>query len=484
MIANLNIVALTAPPRLLKRARSRCPVCHADIAAEVLERDGRIHMSKLCEVHGRFEVLLARDARFYHLAQGVPENSSCCAGGGCCGTKGQKLGREAASVDRVAPALDQFERLSTCIALIEIVDSCNLKCPTCYASSPFGIDDEVDRTPFDEIVARVGGVLARKGFIDILQLSGGEPTIHPEFFRLLDWAIDQKDIGYILINTNAVRIAVDAEFRERLGALRRARGKFELYMQFDGTQAEGQMELRGADLREIRRRAIDDAGALGVPTTLAMTVTPVTLNHLGDTLRFGLQRRHVRGITFQPMFTSGRIPAGDVANRSMGELPQPISVGDVILNLVAQSDGLLTTDDFTPLPCGDPNCHTISYLLRTPTGNIGMSKLVDLPALQTFLANRVDYRVEDLMRCGCESEPLGEIIKKFEIRPDSPFRLFIKPFMDAWTFDQDRIDRCCTHVIRRDGRLDSFCRYYLEQASSRGTETQREELVSIGIDRA
>jgi len=38
--------------------------------------------------------------------------------------------------------------------------------------------------------------------------------------------------------------------------------------------------------------------------------------------------------------------------------------------------------------------------------------------------------------------------------------LFIKPFMDVNTWDEDRIDRCCTHVIRPDGKLDSFCRYY------------------------
>jgi hypothetical protein len=81
--------------------------------------------------------------------------------------------------------------------------------------------------------------------------------------------------------------------------------------------------------------------------------------------------------------------------------------------------------------------------------------------MQGFLANRADYRLEDLARCGCDSEPLGRLIKSLELRPDSPFRLFIKPFMDAATFDQDRIDRCCTHVIRADGTLDSFCRYYL-----------------------
>ncbi len=68
--------------------------------------------------------------------------------------------------------------------------------------------------------------------------------------------------------------------------------------------------------------------------------------------------------------------------------------------------------------------------------------------------------LEDLMKCGCESEPLGDLLKKFELDETHTFRLFIKPFMDALTWDEDRIDRCCTHVIRPDGKLDSFCRYY------------------------
>ena len=130
---------------------------------------------------------------------------------------------------------------------------------------------------------------------------------------------------------------------------------------------------------------------------------------------------------------------------------------------------MLSTADFTPLPCGDPNCHTIGYLLRTSGGPIGMSRLIDVKSLQGFLRDRVDYRLEDLARCGCDNEPLGQVIKNLELSPDQPFRLFIKPFMDAWTFDQDRIDRCCTHVIRRDGTLDSFCRYYLHGGAASAT---------------
>ena len=39
------------------------------------------------------------------------------------------------------------------------------------------------------------------------------------------------------------------------------------------------------------------------------------------------------------------------------------------------------------------------------------------------------------------------------------FVIGIKPFMDAYTFDQDRIDKCCTHIIARDGTPVSFCEY-------------------------
>ncbi len=453
-MANAGLTVLS-PAKLVKQTTSRCPVCHASIAAEVVDRDGEIVMTKRCPDHGPFEVVIAGDPRFYHLSRGAAANAAPQSAGRC----GSACGCEAA--EPAGTGRDPFEVLSTCVALIEIVDSCNLTCPTCYAASPWGVGDDVDCISFEAFVERVQGVVDRKGFLDVLQLSGGEPTIHPEFFDILEWSLRHDQIGYVLINTNAVRVARDGTFRERLGELRREAGGFELYLQFDGPQLEGQVELRGADLRKIRREAIDLAGALGVPTTLAMVVTPVTIEHLGDTVRFGLERPHCRGICFQPMFTSGRVPRVESTLPIAPAAPRPITVGDVILNVVEQSGGLLGIEDFTPLPCGDPNCHTIAYLLRTDEGTISLGRQLDLPGLQGFLGDRFDYNLDDLARCGCETEPLGEVLKQLEIGPEQPFRIFIKPFMDAWTFDQDRIDRCCTHVIRPDGKLDSFCRYYL-----------------------
>ena len=31
--------------------------------------------------------------------------------------------------------------------------------------------------------------------------------------------------------------------------------------------------------------------------------------------------------------------------------------------------------------------------------------------------------------------------------------------MDAWTYDQDRIDRCCVHILDRNGNPVSFCEF-------------------------
>jgi hypothetical protein len=391
------------------------------------------------------------------------------------------------------------------------VRSCNLACPTCYADSPTG---PLDAVPLADLQRRIQGVIDRKGRIEILQLSGGEPTLHPQFSELLAWLHANPGIDYVLLNTNGVRIANDDAFLDSLGKTFRL-GGFQLYLQFDGVQKAGQHALRGGDLRELRHRAIERCGTLNIPITLAMTVSPENLPHVWETVEFGLQFPHVRGVSFQPMFASGRVPAvagesplvsGSAAppTRKLPSGKQPpvanaqspvtshqsprLNTADVILSLVAQSSGRLQYEDFTPLPCGDPNCATIGYLLRVGGATRSISDFVDFAQVQEFLRDKIRYSPDDLARCGCESEPLGELLHEIESgkwkaesgRQDvatdlsamrnplsafasSAFRLFIKPFMDAWSWDEDRIDRCCTHVIRPDGKLDSFCRYYANE---------------------
>src|SRR5260221_5359809 len=164
----------------MKRTTSRWPICHAPCPAEVWRRDGipaKVFLKRACPKHGEASVCIASDARFYWLAKGKSENA-CCSGLStlnsqpattCCSADGSNpgtLGRNADPGD----ALGVMEKLSTCLALIEIVNSCNLPCPTCYADSPVGTGNKVDAIPLGELKQRIQGVIDRKGGIEILQL--------------------------------------------------------------------------------------------------------------------------------------------------------------------------------------------------------------------------------------------------------------------------------------------------------------------------
>lgn len=446
---------------VLKQTTTKCPTCQRLVPGEVVRQSaGNGHGSpdtvllvRTCPEHGRFETCLASDARFYWLSKGA---SSCCGGEPCAepadaqGHTGT-LGGNAMSTDT-----GECEKLSTCLALIEIVHSCNLACPTCYADSPVGAAGaSLQAEPLDDLKRRIDAVVERKGRIEILQLSGGEPTLHPQFIELFAWCQAHPKIDYTLINTNGVRIVRDRDFFKAL-AKTFIYGKCQLYLQYDGPDVAGQLTLRGLDLRENRKNAVALCAGVRLPVTLAMTVTDENVSTLWASILDAIQFSHVRGITFQPMFRSGR----SVPPLPGAPEPRRLNVADIITACIGQSDGLLSSADFTPLPCGDPNCSTIGYLLRTPQGIRSVSEFIDFSAVQGFLRDRVRYSLSDLERCGCESEPLGELLHALEVNETSTFRIFIKPFMDAWTWDEDRIDRCCTHVIRPDGKLDSFCRYY------------------------
>jgi uncharacterized radical SAM superfamily Fe-S cluster-containing enzyme len=439
---------------------SRCPVCHVSCPAEVWRTGGiisKVFLKRTCAEHGEASVCIASDARFYWLAKGKAENGCGCGPDSCCSAGGSNVGTLGRNADP-GGALGVMEKLSTCLALIEIVNSCNLSCPTCYADSPLHTGGKVDAVPLENLQQRIQGVIDRKGKIEILQLSGGEPTLHPRFFELLRWLHANPDIDYVLLNTNGVRIANDENFADELARTFRY-GKFQLYLQFDGVQEEGQQFLRGADLRATRERCLERCVEMKVPVTLAMTVTPENLSFLWEAIEFGLRWPNVRGISFQPMFGSGRSPKSTVQSPQSKD-NERLNTADIILASVGQSGGKLRFEDFTPLPCGDPNCATIGYLLKLDGQVRSISEFIDFTRVQEFLGTKVRYKLEDLMKCGCESEPLGDLLRQFELDESHTFRLFIKPFMDASSWDEDRIDRCCTHVIRPDGKLDSFCRYY------------------------
>jgi uncharacterized radical SAM superfamily Fe-S cluster-containing enzyme len=314
-----------------------------------------------------------------------------------------------------------------------------LHCPVCFAQSPSGEHRDVAA-----VVADVEQFIAARGPLDVLQLSGGEPLIHPQLLEIIDQC-RKLPISHIMINTNGRRLARDADLAAELA---RRKPRLELNLQFDGLDAQSHVALRGGELLAEKQAALARAIEYELPTTLVSTIVQgVNETELGPLLKLGLETPMIRGITFQPATWSGRYgPAIDPMQRT--------TLTDVIRGLVGQSGGLLAEDDFKPLPCSNPNCCSFTYVARRRP-MVPLTRIVKYEDHLDTLADRMAFDM------GHASECCGG-----NLNPDEYFRIVIKPFMDAYTYDQDRVDECCVHVLRPGGGAVSFCQYYTLERKS------------------
>lgn len=427
--------SVSQPPNeeILGSVESVCSTCLNPVAAAVVDRGGAVWLLKECPTHGREEVLESSSRDFYRL---TPERT-CCQGIGCC--EPQATGPQRSN----PPAGEPIG--PSCVTLFEITDRCNLSCPVCFASSAPSLSYLMS---LDEFRARLRSATAKRGALDIVMLSGGEPTTHPEFELFLEELDRSPLVKRVLLNTNGVLIAHSAGLRS---TLERLRSKLEVYLQFDGTEAETSACLRGdAELLPTKRTALEKLAELKLPVTLAVTMTPALGNNeLGTLLDTALSLPHVRGVTFQPAFRSGRFELQE-------ELNQRLTTPDIVSRICAARPEVFRRDAFTNLPCSHPNCAIVAYFYRA-SGTLW--PLCSTVSPDESLRDRIDFTLEDLMQCGCDTTELGQFIRGAELSAENSFRIVIKPFMDRFTLNRARTELCCTHVVGPEGRLMSFCEY-------------------------
>ncbi|HCP12399.1 MAG TPA: radical SAM protein, partial [Planctomycetaceae bacterium] len=339
--------------RFLGMTQSLCPQCLAVVPAKIVSRNGRVYFLKQCVQHGAREDFVCSDDRWfdrmeYSLPGKLPVGFAIEPRRGCpfdCG-------------------LCTEHEQHTCIGVLEISSSCNLTCPWCYASSrPGGVHVTVEdcRRAIDFLVQY-------EGRPEILQLSGGEPTIHPQFVEILDYACRQP-IDIVMINTNGVRLATDQRLLDELQQRNR---RCEVYLQFDGLDEASCQTLRGEPLLQTKLRAIEELGKRDIRTILVCTVeTDVNTQQLGAIVRFGAERPWITGVSFQPATYVGRCPLPETLERR-------VTFPDLIRGLAEQSAGVWQESDFLPLPCAHPNAHSLAYAYREQGRLTPLTRFIDI----------------------------------------------------------------------------------------------------------
>jgi uncharacterized radical SAM superfamily Fe-S cluster-containing enzyme len=436
-------------------AVSICSRCFRKVEAKIVFQDGKVLMLKRCPEHGSETVMMADDVDYYRrcrevflkppempTAYNTPVRWGCPYDCGLCADHEQH----------------------SCLSLVEITDHCNLRCPTCYSASG---PERLSYRSLDHVERMLDAVVRNEQQPDIIQISGGEPTLHPDFFAILD-AAKRRPIRHLMVNTNGLRIAAEEEFAQRLAGYM---PDFEVYLQFDSLKEEPLRTLRGADLRTVRQRALERLNRLAVSTTLVVTLQRgLNDDEIGSIIDFALQQPCVRGVTFQPTQVAGRLETFNPAT-------DRLTLTEVRRRIYEQSD-VFRAEDIVPVPC-HPDSLAMAYALKVDGKVTPLTSLIPPEVLIEGGRNTVLYEQEQVLHehifrtfstSHSPSSGAGSLhdllcclprIDAPSLGYDNVFRVIIMQFIDAYSFDVRSIKKTCVHIVHPDGRLIPFDNYNL-----------------------
>jgi uncharacterized radical SAM superfamily Fe-S cluster-containing enzyme len=423
--------------------------------AELSARDGRVVLSRVCPDHGTFEAVVYGDAERFVEIQRFNKPGE------------EPLQRQTESL-RGCPrdcGICPEHAQHTCLGIIEVNTACNLDCPICFAESGTGQQQHGYSLTLDQVESMLDAFIRAEGEPESVQLSGGEPSIHPQILEMLRAARD-SGIPLVMLNTNGIRLARDPRFAPALAEL-----GIQVYFQFDGFDDATQIAIRGKSLTEEKLRALDRCAEAGVQVSLAAAVErDVNEHEVGEIVRFGIGHPAVAGVFFQPVTHSGRFRLdADPLNK--------LTNSDVIEAIAEQLPQWFRRDDFVPVPCCSPSCRSATFALYDADDVVPLTRLVDVEDYLDYVTNRAipDVEVREALeglwsaKAAGGSEPVALRLDCVACATALPaelrevaargFMIVIQDFQDPYTLDVEKLRKCCVSEITPDGRLIPFCAY-------------------------
>jgi len=461
--------------QVIKETKSLCPECLQVLDATIFEEDNKVYIEKECPEHGKFREIYWSDYEQYQRAETLR-----CDGDGLSNPRTEtKLG---CPYDcGICPE----HKSHTGLAIIDITNRCNLKCPICFANAASA--GYVYEPTKEQIFDMIANLRNNKPVPPpALQFSGGEPTIRKDLFELVKKA---KELGFhhVEVNTNGLRLAQSVDYCRGL----LESGASTIYLQFDGLTSDVYKFTRGVDLLDTKMKAIENCREAGLSIVLVVTLVKGVNDHqLGDIIRFAIKNFDiVRCVNVQPVSICGRIPQNEREKMR-------ITIPDFMRLVEEQTDGQIKMSDFYPVPTVVPISRAIgslkdkNYVEFTTHPHCGMATYAFVEGDDLIPINRygnVDKFIKSLekvyeeakkghkkkaklrlvgalrhIKFGLLRKSLLPILKtgSYESLGDLHRKMLLissMHFMDPYNFDLERVQRCCIHYAVPDGRIIPFC---------------------------
>ena len=433
---------------------SLCNECLKVIPAKIVFKDNKVYILKHCSEHGEQLELLEHDIEYFKHKRDFDKAGTI--------TQTQTEVKNGCPYDcGICPNHDQH----SCINLIEVTDKCNMCCETCYASS--GKGKSKDLATIKKMIDFAAEAEGGRG--EVLQISGGEPSLHENIIEIIEYA--REKFMYVMLNTNGIRIAEEEEFVKELSKFK---GKFEIYLQFDTFEDEVYKAIRGRNLKEIKEKAVKNLQKYNIPITLVMTLErDLNDKEIGKIITYGIETSNIRGVNIQPVAYFGR-KNGNTNRKNRVTLTESIRL------IEEQTKKMIVKEDFVPLPCNVERV-SLTYLYKTKNGFLPITRTNSIKKVLPYINNTFTFKIEDALTNGRDiifggcCNPLiflkefkkfvpkdfmtWDIDKRSEYVSNNTFRITISSFVDRYNFDIKSMQKECVHIITDDFKRIPFSSY-------------------------
>jgi len=466
---------------------SICPECFLTddkvhvITATLYEEDGKVMYKKTCEDHGEFIDIYWGDADMFRKAQGWWYKS---------------VGLDNPRTETVKGCPEDCgqcpeHKSHTALALLDVTNRCNLRCPICFAVAAEG--GSVYEPEPEEVLEMMKNLRRNLPVpAPALQFAGGEPTVSKHLPQYIKWA---KELGFkhVQIASNVIRIGKSKEYLQEL----RDAGLSTIYMQFDGITPEPYLAARGTNLLPLKKQAVQHAREVGMESLVLVptVVRGVNDDQLGGIIEFAVENRDViRCINFQPVSITGRIDHD--ARKDMR-----ITIPDAIHAIEKQTGGKIPHTEWYPVPSmmpvgralglikGGPDlelsshfaCGMATFIYIDDDGDYKpITDLIDVDKFLILLEEIANLYADEARGASARAKAklaagarhikkkglIKDLLSAFLNRGDyeSLAKLMrriimvgMMHFMDPYNFDLERVSHCDINYSVPDGRIIPFC---------------------------
>ncbi|HNQ90107.1 MAG TPA: radical SAM protein [Verrucomicrobiota bacterium] len=452
------------PYTYLGTVTGMCRDCRALVPARVIEEDGAVFQERLCPRCGPHRARIADTLEWYldraattvrckparipgsDVRRGCPHDCGPC----------------------------RFHANACHLPVFSVTNACNMECPICFTYN------RPDRKYFmsrKELASLLDTLIARAGPFDLLNVTGGEPTLHPHIAELLD-ECRRPEIGRVTMNSNGLRLADDEDLCQALADL----GIY-VVLSFDTFRPDRALAIHGRDVVDIKRRALANLQRFGIGTTLLnVMIRGVNEDEIGDVIELARQHPVVRSVTVQTMTFTGR-----GGKHFQPRDPMPLDGAARAIEMA--TGGAMRAADFFAHAGAHPFCYSVAYYLKDTTHHRSLTDFFSIEELRQMLGLgyllQPDAEGQELFRRAMDRlwahgdtsnllpalrrlvermYPPGQVLSsaaRQSVAEESLLAVYLHSHMDEDTLDLARLTVCPDQVPDPEGRLIPACVYNL-----------------------